>query len=205
LKDIKIFFDLETTGINPYTCEVIEGNFQEYINDKKTREYNFKSRVNYWCSDAAIIHKISKKECMSYPDKKDAYRNLLSWLPKDFTFFTFANKNTELGVINYDVAVLENELNLIGCGNYFLKNTFNMKAPISVHSLAKEAAKRQCFTPIKKKSQSGRMIQTFTQENVYRAIFGRGYRGHRAKIDVDKLVEIYYELLRLSNETRTFI
>ena len=71
-----------------------------------------------------------------------------------------------------------------------------MKAPLSVHDTAKYCAKNGYFTPIRGKS--GR--QSFTQENVYFALFGEKYNAHNAKDDVLALVKIYNKLLSYKNE-----
>ena len=214
---INIFFDIESTGTNPYTAEIIEANFQEYIDGVKTREYDYRARVDFWSEDAEKIHKIKEYETLGYNAKREALEKLVSWLPKEFTFLTYANKNTELGVINYDVACLENELNLSGYKNYFLKNAKKMKAPISVHTIAKECARKLLFAPIlgkeayrlgivRNESAKASNRQSFAQGSVYYALFGElPPSSHRAKIDVDCLVRIYNELVSLQNETKSLI
>lgn len=201
-----IYFDAETTGTNPYTCEIIEANFQLYIDGVKKDEYDLKLQVREWCYEAQKIHKITKKDMLKHDDKVIGFKKFLDWLPADFAFCTYANLNTELGVINFDVACLENELDLIDYGNYFLKNNFGMKAPFSCHTLARKLGSSLAFTPNKKKSESGRMMPDYTQEGVYKALFGKSFKGsHRAKNDTDALVKIHHRLLELSNETRTLL
>lgn len=197
---INIFFDCETTGINPYCSEIITAFF--YIDDNNTYEY--KARPLQWSKNAELIHNISYAEASLYPDKSEALTNLINWLPntsKGFRFITYTNKNTELGFINFDVAILCNELDLNGYPFYTLENKYNMKTPLSVHETAKWCAKQGYFTPVR--GASGR--QSFSQENVHKSLFKFGYNSHDAKEDVLALVRIYKELLRLRNEIKIFI
>ena len=191
---INIFFDNEGTDLNPYVTNIIEAYF--YVNDDIN--YYYKAKPDSWNEDAEKVHKISYAQALTYPDKKEALSDLAKWLKqfKSFRFITYANKNTELGVINYDVCALWNEFNLQGYSQYFLENKLGMKAPLSVHDTAKYCAKNGYFTPIRGKS--GR--QSFTQENVYFALFGEKYNAHNAKDDVLALVKIYNKLLSYKNE-----
>ena len=192
---INIYLDCETTGINPYYNEVIEAYF--YIDDETN--YHLKVKPDNWSYEAEQIHKISYAQSSTYPDKKTAYRELLKWLPKDFRFLTWVNKNTELGHLNFDVAILWNELNLLGMPNYHLENVYKMKPPISILDIAKKTANDGLFQPLKGKS--GRV--SYSQANVYKALFNESYNAHDAKEDVLALVRIHKELLRLSNENKS--
>ena len=181
-----IFFDCESNGLNPYTSEVIEGFFIQYEGEKIIDTYHLKSQVNEWSYEAEEIHKITYSKMKTYPKKHEAFRRLLAWLPRDFRFITYVNKNTVLGTINFDVAILLNELDLLGYGFYYLKNNFQMKDPISVHPLAKEVLK-------------GR-IKKFSQSNVYQHLFNETYDAHDAKADTHALARIYFKLIELSHE-----
>jgi DNA polymerase elongation subunit (family B) len=194
---INIFFDSETTGINPYVSEVIEMYF--HVNDEMN--YHYKARPFEWSHEAEVIHKISYAQAMTYPDKMEALTNFIEWLKqfKKFRFINYANKNTQLGYINFDVAILENELNLVGYPFYFLQNKLGMKKAESVYYLAKECAKLGLFTPIK--NTSGR--DSFSQENVFKALFKSRYNAHNCVDDVLALVRIRAELLRLFDEDNT--
>jgi len=191
---INVYLDCETTGINPYCSEIIEAFF--YINEENS--FHLKCKPDTWSLEAEKVHKIPEYKAMTYPSKKDAFRELLKWLPKDFRFVTYANMNTELGRINFDVGILVNELNLVGCPNYYLENTYNMKPSISVHSLAALASRKRLFSPIRKRSETGKMIQSLSQENVYKALFGVKYENsHNAESDVMAMIKIYNELTML--------
>jgi hypothetical protein len=209
---INVYLDCETTGLNPYCSEVIEAFF--YIDESNS--FHLKCKPLEWSDEAAIIHKIPYSVAMSYPEKKDAFRGLLNWLPKDFRFLSWVNKNTMLGHINFDLAIIVNELNLLGCKNYYLENEYNMKPAISVLDLAKKAAFNRLFTPIFGKDAYRLGItdriesktsnrQSFSQGSVYYALFGElPPNAHDAKDDVLNLVKIRTELLRLSNETTNY-
>lgn len=194
---INIFFDNEGTDLNPYTTNIIEAYF--YVNDDIN--YYYKARPDSWNENAEKIHKISYAQALTYPDKKEALADLYNWLKqfKTFRFITYANKNTELGIINYDVCALWNEFNLQGYSQYFLENELGMQKPLSVHDTAKYCAQKGYFTPIRGKS--GR--QSFSQKNVYKALFRDSYNAHSAKDDVLALVRIYNKLLQLNNESNT--
>lgn len=188
---IDIIFDCETTGLNPYTSEIIEAFFIAYEREKVIDSYHLKARVRDWSEEAAEIHKIDKREAMMYPSKNEAYTRFLSWLPSDFRFITYANKNTMLGTINFDVAILLNELDLLNYGFYYLKNNFKMKDPLSAHTMAKRIIKGE--------------IKKYSQENVYYYLFKEKYNAHDAKSDTYALARIYYKLLELEHEKNNFI
>lgn len=194
---INVFLDCETTGINPYCNDIIEAYF--YVNDEVN--YHYKAKPLQWSHEAELIHNISYAKAMTYPDKSEAIKNLLTWSTAlgSFRFITYANKNTELGIVNFDVAILWNELNLLGYPQYYLENNMNMKAPLSVHDTAKQCAKSGYFKPIK--GESGRV--SYSQENVYKALFDDKYEAHNCIEDVKALVRIYSELVRLKDENQS--
>ena len=196
----KIYFDCETTGINPYCDEIIEAYFKVYDeNDNFLDDYYFRSKVNFWSYEAQAIHGISYDNMLTFPSKSQAFRDLLKWMPEHFYFITYVNKNTELGTINFDVAILENELNLLGCPFYYLKNKKRMRHPISVHDIARECSANKLFKPIMNKQTNRAKLG---QEHVFHALFGYKYNAHRAQDDVNALVKIHQRLLQLQNENR---
>ena len=198
---INVFFDCETTGINPYCSEIITAFF--YIDDNNFYEY--KAKPLLWSHEAELIHGITFNEACTYPEKSIAINKLINWFANthtdSFRFLTYVKKETELGYINFDVAILANELDLNGYPFYYLENKLNMKQPLSVYDTAKWCAKRGYFTPIRGKS--GR--QSFSQVNVHKALFKYDYEAHDAKEDVLALVRIHKELLRLKNENQSSV
>jgi DNA polymerase III alpha subunit (gram-positive type) len=196
---LKIYFDCETTGLNPYADEIITAYFEVHKNGIVVDSYNFKSQTNNWSDEAQEIHKITYEQMRSHPPKKEAFRNLLGWMPNNFSFVTFVNKNTMFGTLNFDVVILENELNLLGCERDFLTRKHNAKNHVTIHTLARECAKQNLFQPI----MSDKNRPSFSQENVYMALFGEKYNSHNAKEDVKALVRIHKRLIQLQDENIT--
>jgi DNA polymerase III epsilon subunit-like protein len=194
---INIYLDTETTGLNPYYDELITAFF--YIDEDNY--FDLKARPINWSYEAELIHGISEHEASMYPDKKTAFRELLKWLPDDFRFVTYVNKNTEWGYLNFDVAILTNELSLLGTPNFYLENKKGMKPNITVLDLARSTANAGLYAPIK--SDKGRF--SYSQSNVYKALFSDTYNAHDAKEDVLALVRIHKELLRLNNENQSLL
>jgi hypothetical protein len=196
---MKCFFDIESTALSVYEAEIIEAYFLLDNGD----EYFFKSRVDNWSYEAEEIHKIKEATMLSYPSKKQAYRDLLTWISGyDIDeFVCFANPNTMHGFIHYDMGVIKVQLDeLAGTHTAFYKY-FNDNVT-SVHTMARKAAQKRYFTPIKRKSETGRYVQSLTQENIYLALYGEKYENaHSAKVDVKAMVRIYYTLIQLENET----
>lgn len=195
----QIYFDCETTSKDIYQAEIIEAFFLVVENNSIVDEYTLKAKPDNWSLEAELIHGISYQTASLYPEKNSAYKSLLNWLPSDFCFINYANTSTIYGHINYDVGVLRNELSLVGCKNYLLENTYKMSKPVSVHTIAKQCASAGLFTPVKNKT--GR--DSFTQSNVFYALFKDTYNYHNAKEDVLALYKIHNELIRLQNEQST--
>ena len=83
-----VYVDFETTGLNCYMHEIIEGYFSVHDNGKEITNYHLKSQVDVWNHDAEIIHQIPYVRTLTYPDKRTAFRDFLVWLAdfKDFMF-----------------------------------------------------------------------------------------------------------------------
>lgn len=183
---MKIFCDFETTGKNIYQSEIITGYFLK----ENGESLDFKTQVYKWNDDAALIHNISYYEMMSYPSKQKAITELLDFLPKDFELICYANPNTELGYMLFDVAILQ--MNLMD----YLELDFIGDLPVkikgySVYNLAKQCFKNGLFTPIKKEETNR---NSFSQVNVYKALFNEDYNAHNAKQDVIAMKRIYDKL-----------
>jgi len=196
---MKCFFDIETNSKEIYKAEIIEAYFLLDNGEK----YHFKSKVDNWSYEAQEIHNIDQATMLTYPDKKQAYRDLLKWIGQFNIkeFICFSNPNTMQGFMHFDLAVIKVQLDeLAGTHTLFYKY-FNDNVT-SVHTMARKAAQKRYFTPIKRKSETGKMVQSLTQENVFLALFNEKYKNaHRADIDVKAMVKIYNELIRLDNET----
>ena len=200
---MKCSFDIETNSKDVYEAEIIEA----YFLLDNGEDYHFKSKVDNWSIQAENIHHIKESTMLAYPDKKQAYRDLLEWIGQfDIEeFICFANPNTMHGFMHFDIAVIKMQLfNLAGTHTLFYKY-FNDNV-LSVHTMAREAARDGLFTPIKRKSETGRMVQSLTQENVFKALFGKSYsNAHTAYIDVKSMLQILRELVQLRNENKLLI
>lgn len=186
---MKIFCDFESTGKNCYTAEIITGFFLK----EDGSYYEFNSVVNKWSPEAEAIHGISLAENILMEKQEIAYPKLLEWLPKDFTFICYANPRSELGYLLYDDVLFKmNLLNFLGLDRQEeLPLKYNT---ISVHSMAKEAAKNGLFIPIRNKETNR---ESFRQIDVYKALFNSTYKAHDAKEDVIAMTRIYKEIIRL--------
>ena len=191
----KLFFDLETTGISPYSSEVITGFFQLVNGENIIDTHTFASQVSRWSESAAEIHKISEASMMQMPSKKVAYDNLCLWLLSlpSYEAIVYANPNTELGYMHFDIALLQFELMNHLCVDDLFSQPLKPTKITSVHTLAKEAFKDGLFTPIKNENNRN----SFKQTDVYKALFNDSYNAHDAVDDVNAMIRIYNELMRL--------
>ncbi len=178
------FFDLETTGTDPYRAEVIEA----YFKTTDGLEYLMQSQVDVWSDEAEAIHKIPKYEVERYPSKLKAHNDCANWLlpiVDEYVMVCYANPTSHRNFypnswIYFDKACLINSMLECDIDIPF----FHV---ISVYDMVKEAHLRGLFTP--NKGKNGRI--NFGQENVYKTLFGREYKSHRAKGDTEALIEIY--------------
>lgn len=182
---MKIALDIETTGKNPLTAEIIEAYFE---NIDTGESFELRSKVDKWSHEAEKIHGIKLQDTALYPSKQNAMKSLylyLTSLPDDTEFIMFANSRTEFGEMYFDCAVIEQQLEWSGYHYRFKNKT-------SVHTMAKRAYKKKLFRPITK-PETNRI--SFGQRYVFEAIFGYVPDDqHRAKSDVKALIPIYIEL-----------
>lgn len=193
----KLFLDIESTGINPYTAEIITGYFDLCANSQSLKNYTLKSQVDVWGDEAAEIHKISKAEMLTYPPKKLALDNFCEFLSGAglFEAILYANPNTEMGFLHYDIATIQMQLmNHLEVDRLEMQ-PFKPQKITSVYTMAKEDAKKGVFSPVKK--SNGR--QCFKQTSVYYAMFGEKYNAHDAKDDVIAMKRIYNALNSVGN------
>jgi hypothetical protein len=194
------YLDIETNSREIYEAEIIEAFFLL----ENGAEYHFKSQIDNWSFEAQGIHKIEQQTMLSYPSKKEAYRSLLIWIGQfDITeFICFANPNTVNGFMHYDLAVIKVQLEQIAETHTLFYKYFNDNVT-SVHTLARAAAREHLFIPIRKRSETGKMVQQLNQSDTYYALFNKRFdNAHSAKSDTMAMIEIYKELLRLKNANR---
>jgi hypothetical protein len=190
----RLFCDFETTGINPYQCEAIEGYFELHNENKEViAKYNFSSRVNNWSDEAELIHKIDYQDHLLFPKKQDAWEGLISWLAEigDCIFTCYVNTNTKEGFVLYDYVVLAMEsMDHLGI-NKMSELPFDFSKKESVHTLAKECEKRG-FMQALVNPETNR--KSYSQEKVYESVFGTKYKSHRAVHDVKAMIKLFYHL-----------
>lgn len=192
----KMVCDFEATGKNPLVAEIIEGYF---IDLDTNEEYHFKSKVDKWCESAEKVHQISYNEMLSYPDKKQAYWDLLDWLPKKFTMISYSNMQSELGFLNYDHALLKHNIM-----DYLNLDSYH-KLPVlilsySIHSLAKELDKTGLIDAPRNPETNRK---SFTQENIYSYLFNESYNAHKAEDDTRAAKRIYERLLEIKESGKS--
>ena len=189
------YFDCETTGKNPYHCEIITG----YIRCNETGDaLEIESQVDKWSEDAAKIHGIKYSTMLTYPSKIDAWDRVLKYFGNDrnINLIVYANPQTELGWLLYDVVAFKMHV----MNHLQVNKESHMPfyvAGESVHSLAKACHNLGLFEAIKKE---GSNRYSFTQENVYMALFGTKYNAHNAKSDVEAMIRIYDKLNQLKKD-----
>lgn len=191
----KLFLDIESNSLNPYDAEILTGSFKLTDEDLNTVDsYYLESKVNKWSIEAEQIHKISKAEMLTFPDKKDALDAFCNWLNDlgKYEAYVYANPNTELGKIFYDIGTIQFELMNHLCVDRLEEQPFKPQNIISVYTLAKEAESAGLFTAIKNPKTNRK---SFTQPNVFRALFSGDYDAHSCVIDVDAMGAIYKELV----------
>lgn len=190
---LDIYLDTETTGIDVYNDEIIQAYFEVYNQGELVDTYELLSSVRKWSFEAEAVHGISQRKAMSYPSKNRAYFSFLRWLPTNFRFITYANKNTIHGCINFDVAMLQNELDLQGYSMYYLQHNYLMKPALSVHDIVKRLKKKIGIKG------------SLSQENVYKHLFDDEYNAHNAVDDVKALVRIHRRLIELEHEDQSIL
>lgn len=207
----KLFFDIETTGVNPYVSEIITGSFLLLDNHYNyLSRYEFRSQVDSWNHDAEKIHKISHSETMTYPAKHTALDGLTRWLSSAglFECYLYANPNTELGYLFFDVATLQMQLMNYLDVNLVEKQPFKPQKINSVYLQAKEMvdyyqpityseAFKVGITNDEKHYVSNRLC--YKQAAVYYALFNDLYDMHDANADVDAMLRIHVEFNRLKD------
>lgn len=127
--------DLETTGTDTHTGDWITGSFgvYDFKTLEKEREFNLNSRPRKWSQEAFEVHRIERKEAMSFPKRIETLRELVRNLPKEkFMFLCHANFIN----LHFDYAFLKSdfvyEVDIFTFWKYFSDlNVF------STHTLAK--------------------------------------------------------------------
>lgn len=191
-----IYIDLETTGTNAHTCEIVE-IYAEY----DTSNFHRLIKPEVWSYEAQAVHGLQQDECNA--NIKDALRDFCMWLPRSkFNFICYANPNVfESGTSNqgyyvFDIAVLKMAFYRLGQDSYYWFINNVKYHVINVYEIIKDLHKQGVFDISKCED-----LTQFSQENVARS-FGIYYNSHRATEDVMALRKIYdYCLRATSNST----
>lgn len=195
-----LFTDIESTSLNWHEAEIITARFELYDDNTLINEYDFCSQVNKWNADAALIHKITYNQMLAFPSKAQAMNDFLGFIKSlsAFDICLFCNPNQFGEFYHYDLAVIQFELmNFLEVDRIELQ-PFQPQNIINVYKLAKEAELNGFFDAIK--NDSGK--KSYSQENIYKALFDESYDAHNAFDDVQALKRIYFTIKSFSNKNK---
>lgn len=182
-----IWYDFECTDKDIINAEILTG----YLLTNTGEDYYIESQVDVYRDDSEKVHGISYGRMKTFPEKIKAHRDLYNWVKpylETHYFVCYSNPNTIYGTISYDRGVLINSLlDTLGI-------VIDIDKHFTVYNLVVEASKRGLFTPIKAPNKNGKMQVSYSQPNVYKALFNEEYDAHNAKADVLALKRIYYKI-----------
>lgn len=194
----RLFFDLETTSLDCYSAEIIEGYFVlKDENNKKISEHYLKSQVDNYNAEAYGVHGISEALMRTYLPKKAALDNLSEFLSSCglFEAIVYANPNQMGSIYHYDVAVLQMQLMNHLHVDKLEHQPFKPQKITSVYTMAKEAIKEGLIDPVKKDNNRADL----SLSGVYKALFGNSFNAHNAKEDVEAMLKVYKEIIDRRN------
>ena len=193
-----MLFDLETTGLDVYTAEIIEGYFHVFEDGSNEilSSYHLKAQPTRWDYESEKIHKINYTTAMSYPVKCDALREFLRWFSSyvDHDKYCYANPNQMGAYVTYDYAVIRMQLWDVSDDHNLFYRFFKSKTNNNMYLTVKDAD-RKGLIDVHRSKETNR--KSFTQENVYNSMFNEIYNAHEAKEDVLALKRIYLRLKEL--------
>ena len=155
--------------------------------------YELKSQVKEWGVEAQSIHGITKSQMLTYTDKPTALDAFGDWLSSvgSFEVIVFANPNVMGKFYHYDVAVIQFELMNHYQVDRIEDQPFKPQKITSVYTMARDSYRAGRFLP----NKSDKNRYSFSQVNVYAALFNKSYNAHDAVADVEAMKEIYFELI----------
>lgn len=138
MKQKMIFFDLETTGLDPKKSAIHQLAGKVIIDGKEVESFNIKLRPfeNAVFEDAALeTVKLTKEEIMAYPDYKEGYEKFLSIVEKYVNKYDKKDKFFLAGynIATFDIPFLRNFF-LLNNNQYF--GAYFWSVPIDVIILA---------------------------------------------------------------------
>jgi len=129
--------DLETTSLNVYNAEIIEGHLI-VVNDKLevVSTFDIKCNPSAWSVDAESIHGISRQKAATYKKFSESYQDLINWLDAYSVseMWMHTNPNSYGKEVFYDYAVLRLQLSYQSDPAYWALNAIK---PYSTHTLSK--------------------------------------------------------------------
>ena len=179
------FCDLETTGTNVFSAEIIEGYFictDTELNVIGT--FHLRCRPTEWSHEAYLVHQIPKHIADNYPLFKDCYNDLLDWfnVNKIDEFWCHTNAHMFGKVTHFDYAILKMQLFDVNQGEYFKMHN---KKVYSTHSLCKLLKDRFNFSSLSLDSIC--------------SVLGIKLKHHDCKSDAEACLEITKRLLPLTD------
>jgi DNA polymerase III epsilon subunit-like protein len=129
--------DLETTSLNPFDAEIIEGHFicvDHGMNVKST--YDLKCRPIKWSNEAEAIHGISQETANTYKRFSASFKELTNWIEDNSIeeLWMHTNPASYGKEVFYDYAVLRVLLSYHSDESYWVINKIK---PYSTHTLCK--------------------------------------------------------------------
>src|SRR6056297_2982279 len=112
MKEKQLFFDVETTGLDPVKNDIVQIAGYIYINGEQKESFNFFSKpINKRNITAGALRTMdkSREQLLKYPDSKKAYRNFISLLDKYIDKYNSKDKFQIIGHnISFDLDFLIN-------------------------------------------------------------------------------------------------
>lgn len=146
--NIKVtFFDLETTGGNPVSAEILTGYFKTLIINFQEGTYDFVAELSVNCKpikfipEATRIHGITQDRASTFGDKKMGLRKICEYLKahNDGFFCCHANAYIFGKHGHFDWTVIKNDLvNVSQEAYHWFVSYFRDAKVISTHTIAKK-------------------------------------------------------------------
>ncbi|GHT09077.1 hypothetical protein FACS189426_06380 [Bacteroidia bacterium] len=116
-----LFFDLETTGINPGKNGIHQISGEIVINGETKERFDFKVQPNPKClieQQALDVASVTKEQVLSYPPMDTVYREFVAMLGK---YVDKYNKTDKFFLAGYNNAAFDNQF----LRGFFLQNSDN--------------------------------------------------------------------------------
>jgi DNA polymerase III epsilon subunit-like protein len=179
-----LFYDFETTGLDPLSNEIITAGL---INDK---EHQFTFKPNKPTYGGESVHGISKFRAMQFSDRYDSLMKMLKLFTPDSYLCCYANPKQNKSIYLYDFAMLKAELYLLDY-NLYLKfiRAFPKEKQIDMYHMAKAAYKNKEISGLKIKNKRA----SFSLDSLAQA-FDIKFKHHNALEDARVTKEIFKRL-----------